>query len=326
MKEHNEYTHIKNLRSRVRLLRCIYLIYMTLVFEASIMLCTLYIMDFGSLRQEGWKNFLIFLCITFFLSLLISLITLVIVNIIGAKKVIDPPHMDVREVEGTQLNNIVEEMCQASGLVKKPRVFIGENTSMLNAWVTEDKRHSYLVVTRPLLEKLNRAELQSVIGHEIGHLKSGDCIELTKLLSIAAFMSIVVQFALRSTFYHGNNSKKKNNDSGMDSILLIASIISFLFLIISPLIGKLIESALSRERELYADINSVRLTHNPDSLISSLRKLEEGNSFYREEQYKKEAQDFRKRLGIVAFYDIMNVFSTHPPLEERIQYISSLNR
>lgn len=229
---------------------------------------------------------------------------------------------EVTADEEPQLHNIVEEMALASGL-PKPRVVVLD-TEVPNAFATGMRpSRATIGVTRGLLDSLTRDELQGVIGHEMGHVANLDTRYMTAVGVTVGLIALVGDIALRSLRWGSlgrgrpSSSSDKKGGGGILIVLLIA------FAILAPLAAKLVQFAVSRQREYLADATSVQFTRNPEGLISALRKLTEA------------AQPFKGASGATQHLFIVNpirqfasnataLFATHPALTDRIERLRNL--
>jgi heat shock protein HtpX len=229
---------------------------------------------------------------------------------------------EVTADEEPQLHNIVEEMALASGL-PKPRVVVLD-TEVPNAFATGMRpSRATIGVTRGLLDSLTRDELQGVIGHEMGHVANLDTRYMTAVGVTVGLIALVGDIALRSLQWgslgrgRSSSNDKKGGGAGILVVLLIA------FAILAPLAAKLVQFAVSRQREYLADATSVQFTRNPEGLISALRKLTEA------------AQPFKGASGATQHLFIVNplrqfasnataLFATHPALTDRIARLQNL--
>ena len=172
-----------------------------------------------------------------------------------------------------QLHNVVEEMAIAAG-VPKPRIYIVESEAM-NAFATGMRREkSAIGVTRGLLNNLNRDELQGVIAHEMGHILNLDIRYATAVGVVVGLIVLLSDIALRFLFCGGGRTRGRGRGNGGAGVIVL---ILLVFAILSPLAAKVIQMAVSRQREFLADATSVRLTRNPHGLISALKKLSKGS-------------------------------------------------
>jgi heat shock protein HtpX len=222
-----------------------------------------------------------------------------------------------------QLYNVVDEMRIAAGLRYMPKVFI-INANYMNAFASGySEKSAMIAITRGLLEKLNRDELQAVMAHELSHIRHLD-IKLTLIASLLANMTIITLDIFFRGMIFGRNSRDSRS---RNSLLLIIMLLRFLL----PIISMLLLFYLSRTRELMADAGCVELTRNNAPLASALIKIQQDYSTHREEysatlqetpheQVRREAYLFDPAYaGLNSIASISNLFSTHPSLEERLK-------
>jgi heat shock protein HtpX len=216
------------------------------------------------------------------------------------------------------LHNVVEEMAIAAGL-PKPRVAVVE-TDVPNAFATGmDPKTAAIGVTRGLLQKLNREELQGVIGHEMGHIANWDIRYMTAVAILVGLIALVCDVARRMLWF-GGGARRGDRKSGGNAILLV---IFLVFAVLAPIAAQLVRFAVSRQREYLADATSVRLTRNPLGLIGALEKLAAEQRPFdganRATQHMFIVNPF-KAFGL----DSGALLSTHPPLEQRIERLRNL--
>lgn len=190
--------------------------------------------------------------------------------------------------------------------------------SALNAFATgRGPKDGHVALTAGLLQRLNDSEVDAVIAHELSHIRNYD-IRLMMIVSVlAGVLTTVADFFLRSLFWSSGNRDSKS--SGNPIVLLIAVI----FAILSPIIALLIQTAISRRREFLADMSAVEITRNPQGMIDALKKLQldtkpvdsasTGTAHMYIDFPVKDAGSF-----------FSNMFSTHPPIEERIKAIQEI--
>jgi len=191
-----------------------------------------------------------------------------------------------------------------------------------NAFATgRDPEHAAICVTVGLLEKLDRTELEGVIAHEMSHIRNYD----TRLMSVVSVMvgliALLGDWLLRATWFGGR--KSDNDKGGAGSIFLVLGIV---FAILSPIIGQLIQLAISRRREFTADAGSVSLTRQPSGLISALTKISLDKEAL-EVANKATAHlyicsPFKNKKGEVSWF--ANLFNTHPPISDRINVLKEM--
>lgn len=202
----------------------------------------------------------------------------------------------------------------------KPKLYVIDDPSP-NAFATgRDPVHAAICATTGLLSKLDRTELEGVIAHEMSHIKNYD----TRLMSIVAVMVGLV--ALLADWFNRSLWLRRRNDKE-DSAGSIFMILGIIFAILSPIVGTLIQLAISRRREFMADAGSVEITRQPQGLISALKKISQDPvplknanrataHLYISNPYKK------KGVGVTW---ITNLFNTHPPISDRIKALSEMS-
>ena len=218
--------------------------------------------------------------------------------------------------EDLQLTNILEALMVASGLDHKPRLYVIDSEQP-NAFATgRNPENSIICVTKGLLEKLNYYELEGVVAHEMAHIKNYDIL-LTAIISVmVGFVIMLSDIAVRRSF--------RDNDDNNSKVGAILMIIGLILLIISPLVAKILQLAVSRRREYLADATAVQFTRNPDGLISALRKISEDDSelnvasnsnahMYIASPFKNKQQQEKS-----------SIFDTHPPVSARIEALENL--
>lgn len=225
--------------------------------------------------------------------------------------------------ENLKLVNILDSLMVSSGLEHRPSLYVVED-SQPNAFATgRDPQHAVICVTTALLEKLDYYELEGVIAHEMGHIKNYD-IRLSAIITVmVGFVVMLSDMFSRSLFWGG--MKDRDDDSKGNTILML---IGLIFLILSPIFGKLMQLAVSRKREFLADATAVEFTRNPDGLISALQKLESDPNelktanngtahMYVVNPFKKDAVNSKKKRTT-------NIWSTHPSTSDRIEALRNL--
>lgn len=220
-----------------------------------------------------------------------------------------------------RLLNIVEEMSIASG-ISVPDTYIMSNEGAINAFAAGySPKDAVVAVTRGCLEKLNREELQGVIGHEFSHILNGDMrlnirliAILNGILCISLIGRILMQFRSRTSYRSSNDRENKNPLAALPLIGFVLWIVGYL----GVFFGHLIKSAVSRQREFLADASSVQFTRNPDGLASALKKIggyTDGSKLASAKA--EEASHMFFANGLSNFW--FSLLATHPPLPERIK-------
>lgn len=221
--------------------------------------------------------------------------------------------------EDLQLVNILDALIVAAGLPNKPALYVVDDPQP-NAFATgRDPEHSVICVTTGLLQKLEYYELEGVIGHELAHIKNYD-IRLSAIVTVmVGFVVMISDIFSRALFWGG--TRDRDSDSKGNGILML---IGLIFLILSPIFGKLMQLAISRKREYMADATAIQFTRNPEGLISALEKisgdpneLETANNSTSHMYIVNPFRSNKKKKST-------NVWSTHPSLEDRIDALKNL--
>ena len=224
----------------------------------------------------------------------------------------------VTKKEYPHLYNVVEGLAIASGL-PKPRCYIIDDTAP-NAFATgRNPKNSVVVVTTGLLQKLNRAELEGVIAHEMAHIKNYDMLVMTLAVVMVGVVALLSDWILR-TFIWGGRRRSSKDGGNIGAIIVVVGLVLAIF---SPLIAQLIRLAVSRKREFLADANGAFLTRYPPGLASALKKLDA------DREPLEAANKATAHLYIVnPLKDIKGnvnkLFSTHPPIKERVAALEKM--
>ncbi len=172
-------------------------------------------------------------------------------------------------------HNIVEGLCIASGL-PKPRLYVVDDPAP-NAFATgRNPRNAAVAVTTGLLDKMNRIELEGVLAHELSHVKNYDILVSTLAVTMVGVVAVLADLGIRLQWWGmGRNSHRDydRQQGGNGGPLAFLAIAGFLLLALSPLVAQVMQRAVSRRRELLADISGVEMTRYPPGLISALEKL-----------------------------------------------------
>jgi heat shock protein HtpX len=222
-----------------------------------------------------------------------------------------------------RLYNVVEEMKIASGLEKMPDVYIIDDPA-LNAFATgRDPNRAAVAITSGLLQRLNRDELQGVIGHEISHIKNRDVLLMAISGVLLGTIVILAWYATRIIFFGAVFGGRRSSSAGGGYGQLIILVVGIVLMILAPIIAQLIYFAISRKREYLADASSALYTRYPEGLASALEKLAASTSQLKTANKATAPMyiinPFRKK-GMSA----SNLTSTHPPVSERIRILRSM--
>ncbi len=218
------------------------------------------------------------------------------------------------------LHNVVEGLSIAAG-IPVPRCYIIDDTAP-NAFATgRNPKNSVICVTTGLLQKLNRVELEGVIGHEMSHIRNYDILLQTLTVVMVGMVSLLSDWILRGFFWGGGRRRSSRDKGG--SLVLVFLAVGLVLAILSPIISQLIRLAISRRREFLADASSAQLTRYPAGLASALKKLAADT------EPLEAANKATAHLYIVnPLKDIKGfvnkLFSTHPPVEERIAALEKM--
>ena len=231
---------------------------------------------------------------------------------------------EVTTAEAPRLHNIVEGLAIAAG-VPKPRVWIVPEAAP-NAFATgRDPEHSHVAVTRGLLERMNRVELEGVIGHEMAHVQDRDILVGTVVATLVGAAVLLSEFFMRAWWWGGFRGRR-GNDSGGGAASAAIFAIGFVLLILAPIFGQLIRLAVSRNREYLADAQGAMLTRYPPGLISALKKLQAAPTAMRSANnatahlwLNQPSRIEGERMGTME-----KLFSTHPPLADRIRRLEEM--
>lgn len=244
----------------------------------------------------------------------------ILLSMAGARK--------IEKQDNPRLFNVVEEMTIASGLPKMPDVYIIDDPA-LNAFATgRDINHASVAITSGLLEKLNRDELQGVIGHELAHIKGRDVFLMVILSVMVGSIVILSWYASRMLFWGGmagggGRRRHGSNDRGGGAIQLILLVVGLILMLLAPIFAQLIYFAISRRREYLSDASSALYTRYPEGLASALEKLATNSTHVRAANKATApmyiADPFRK-----ATLSADEMTSTHPPLADRIRILRTM--
>jgi len=215
---------------------------------------------------------------------------------------------------------VVENLVIAAGL-SMPKLYVINDPSP-NAFATgRNPKNSVICVTTGLLNLLDRSELEGVVAHELSHIKNYDILLASLVAVLVGSVAILSDWLLRSTFWFGSPSQREEREKNP-----LLSLMAVVVLIIAPLIATLIQLALSRQREFLADADGVLLTRYPAALARALEKISQTNIPLRNAASGTAhlfiTNPFKKIKTSSSW--LVNLFNTHPPVEERIKILSSM--
>ena len=226
----------------------------------------------------------------------------------------------IEKKDNPELYRIVENLSITAGL-PLPKIYIIEERQP-NAFATgRDQNHSVVAVTRGLLEKLDRAELEGVIAHELSHIGNKDMLLGTAIIILVGVVALLSNLFLRISFWGGVSRRRSRDSSGQ--IIMILGIVAA---ILAPIVAALIRLAISRKREFLADATGALLTRYPEGLARALEKISADSTPL------KAANTSTAHLFISSPFKgkqsknwLTRVFMTHPPVEERIKALREMS-
>jgi heat shock protein HtpX len=224
--------------------------------------------------------------------------------------------------EYPRLHNIVDGLCIAAGL-PKPRLYIVQDEAP-NAFATgRDPKHAAIAVTTGLLQKMNRIELEAVLAHELSHVQNYDILVSTLAVTMVGAVALLSDIGIRSMWFGGGRRNRDDNAGG--SILMILALV---FLVLAPIVAKVMQLAVSRRRESLADFSAVEMTRYPPGMVSALEKLRDDQTVVaagsRATAHLWIEQPMAQTKEEGPFSRLNHLFDTHPPLEERIAALREL--
>ncbi len=296
---------------------------------------------FEDIKKNKMKSWLIIFCFLIFITLIIYYICMAldlgtmsiviallfsIISTFGSYFFSDKIVLSLNNArpatkeENLKLVNILDALMISSGLPAKPKLYIVEDLQP-NAFATgRNPQNAVICVTTGLLDKLEYYELEGVIAHEMSHIKNYDIL-LSALVSVmVGFVVMLSDWFTRITFW-GGARRRDDDDNNGNAILML---IGLIFLILSPIFGKLMQLAISRKREFLADATAIEFTRNPDGLISALEKISSDPNELRV------ANNATENMYIVNPFRSNNkkkssdLWSTHPSTEDRIEALRNL--
>lgn len=216
----------------------------------------------------------------------------------------------------SELHRLVENLAITAG-VPKPKLYIISSPA-LNAFATgRDPEHASLAVTTGLIERLERSELEGVLAHELSHVRNYDIRFGTVVAVFVGFIVILSDLLLRTTLWGGGLRARDSRGQNGSGVLAVVGLV---LLIASPIVVKLIQLAISRQREYLADSSGALLTRYPEGLARALEKISQGPPL-------RTAGHATAHLYIANPFNarsLGHLFATHPPIEERVKRLRQL--
>jgi len=298
---------------------------------------------YEQITRNKWKSFFLvffFLCLIFAISWAFGEVTgwgtqgLIIAGVIAIAMTFGSYYASdrivlaisrarpVKKEDYPYLYNVVEGLAIAAGL-PKPRCYVIDDTAP-NAFASgRNPENSVIVVTTGLLQKLNRAELEGVIAHEMSHIKNYDVLVQTLAVVMVGVVALLSDWTLRTFFWGGGRRRSRDKSGGGGNAAAILIVVALVLAILSPIIAQLLRLAISRKREFLADANGALLTRYPPGLASALKKLSA------DKEPLEAANKATAHLYIVNPLKnvkgrVNKLFSTHPPIEERVAALEKM--
>jgi heat shock protein HtpX len=216
--------------------------------------------------------------------------------------------------DGKEIYRLVENLCIASGM-PMPKVYLAEDPA-LNAFATgRNPEHGVICLTTGIVNRLEKSELEGVIAHELSHIRNRDTLISTVVVVLVGFIAILADWFQHSLIFGGNSDNNNKNP-----ILFIVAIVLAL---LAPLVGMIIQLAISRRREFLADASGATLTRYPEGLASALEKISSDPTPLRA------ANRATAHLYISNPFKsarVAKLFMTHPPIQERVAALRSADR
>ena len=231
---------------------------------------------------------------------------------------------EVTHEQEPRLHNIVEGLCLAAG-IPKPRVYVIPERAP-NAFATgRDPEHSSVAVTQGLLDMMNRVELEGVIAHELSHVRDRDMLVGTVVATLVGAVVLLSEFMLRWFWWGGIGGRRGDDRSGGGASVIFFAI-GIILLILAPIAAQVIKFAVSRRREYLADAQGAMLTRYPPGLASALRKIAATQTPMRSANNATAhlwlSQPSRVPGEQVGWLE--RLFSTHPPIQDRIRILEEM--
>ncbi|MEM1312459.1 MAG: M48 family metalloprotease [Patescibacteria group bacterium] len=254
------------------------------------------------------------------IGLVISLVQALIAYYTGDKIALTVARAkEVSPQKAPEIHNLVENLSKVAD-IPKPKVHISPDPSANAFACGRDPEHASICLNQGILNLLDKNELEGVIAHELAHIKNRDILVMTVTMVLASVISFIADIGFRTLFWGGGRSSRDSDDMKSPFILVIYVVT----LILAPIVATLIQFAVSRSRESLADATAVVFTRYPKGLMSALEKL-----------YKNPTPTNHYSTAMNHFYiappkksfgqKVSGWFSSHPPIEERIQKLKNLS-
>jgi heat shock protein HtpX len=224
---------------------------------------------------------------------------------------------EVNHEDGREIYHLVENLCITAGL-PLPKIYIIEDSAP-NAFATgRDTEHAVICLTTGIIQKLEKAELEGVIAHELSHIGNRDILLSTVVVVMVGFIALLADWFRHWAFWGGG---RKSNDSDNNQLQIVLIIVAVVLSILAPIAAVLIQMAISRKRELLADADGALLTRYPEGLARALEKISA------DQEPLEVANRATAHLYIANPFKgkkVSKLFSTHPPIEERVALLRGM--
>jgi heat shock protein HtpX len=218
--------------------------------------------------------------------------------------------------EYPQYHHSVEGLCLASGM-PKPKLYVMENSN-INAFASgRDPKHAVICVTTGALQKLDKHEMEGVLGHELSHIANFDIRFMTLTAVMVGMIAIIAQIFLRSLFWGGMGRDRR--DGGAQAVLII---IGIALAILAPIVVQLVQLAISRKREFAADASAVKFIRTPTGLTRALKKIGSEHPTQQDRKVNKAVAPLF--IGDPLKRGFKGMLSTHPPIAKRIAILERM--
>lgn len=254
------------------------------------------------------------------IALAISLLTSVVSYWNSDKIVLSMNHARPADaIQHKQLANALEGVCIAAG-IKMPGLYVMNDPSP-NAFATgRNPNHAVVCVTTGLLQKLDYYQLEGVLAHEVAHIKNYDIL-LSTIASVMIGVVIMISDIWSRSFWYRGSRRSDNEKGGANAILMIVGLV---FIILAPIAGQIMKFALSRNREYLADATAVEFTRNPEGLATALEVIGGISQPVRGASSATASMYISDPIKMANGKRNTNLFSTHPPIEKRVEAIRNL--
>jgi heat shock protein HtpX len=208
------------------------------------------------------------------------------------------------------LYTVTENLAITAG-IQMPKIYVIDDPAPNAFAAGRNEKHAVVAATTGLLQMLNRTELEGVIAHELSHIRNRDMLVMTVAVVLAGFLAMISNIFLRMSYFGGN----RDNDKG-GAIFAVLAVVA---IILAPIAAQLIQLAISRRREFLADASGALLTRYPEGLASALEKISSDPQPMRSANHATAHLFIANPFGNQAGKFVNKLFSTHPPVEDRIK-------